>query len=457
MPKLKTVYICSECGHEASSWVGRCPMCKSFNTMVEDVKDVSPQKAAPSASRAFSNENGGAISNLANIKRGTEKRVKTNISELDRALSGGIVNGSLILIGGEPGIGKSTILLQICDSADYDGTILYVSGEESLSQIKMRADRLNIEAENLLLLAETDVSAIETVIASVKPVLVIVDSIQTMYTQAANGTAGSVTQIRECASFFMRVAKGSGVSVILVGHVTKEGTLAGPRILEHMVDAVLYFEGEKRASYRLIRAVKNRFGATDEIGVFEMSETGLKSIANPSEYMLAGRPLNAPGSVVSCAVEGTRAILAEVQALVCQTAYGNPRRAASGVDFNRVVMLIAAMERRVGASLSSFDTYINIVGGMKILEPAMDLAVVAALSSSYKNRPANQGLIMFGEVGLTGEVRAVNMAEKRVAEAAKLGFTECALPQSNVKGLKVPKSIRVFGVSAISEMLEILY
>jgi DNA repair protein RadA/Sms len=423
----------------------------------EDVVEEPSKTTAKNQKERDKALESSALSNLSNIKKGAEKRVPTNIPELDRALSGGIVRGSIILIGGEPGIGKSTILLQICNSAEYDGTLLYISGEESLSQIKMRADRLGISCENLLLLSETNIEVIDKFITASKPEFLIVDSIQTMYSQNSASAAGNVTQIRACAAYFMRVAKERGISVVLVGHVTKEGALAGPRVLEHMVDAVMYFEGEKRASYRIIRTVKNRFGATDEIGVFEMTEQGLKSITNPSEYMLSGRPTKSSGSVVSCSLEGTRPILTEVQALVVPTSYGNPRRSAVGMDFNRVVMLIAALEKRLGTSFSTFDAYINIIGGMKILEPSIDLAAIAALVSSYKNKPANPELVVFGEVGLSGEVRAVTMAGKRLAEAEKLGFKECAVPQSNLKGLKNHSNLRVYGVASISELAEILF
>ena len=453
MAKITTVHICSECGHESVKWLGRCPTCREYNTFEE-------QAAAPKASAsaaAFAPRGGSAI-RLNTVKPLAEGRVPTGIPELDRVLSGGVVQGSLTLLGGEPGIGKSTLLLQLCQTMPPGGRdMLYVSGEESLSQIKLRAERLGITADNLLLLAETQMEVVEQQILACKPLLAVVDSIQTMHTETSASAPGSVTQIRECTARLMRLAKNSGVSIFLIGHVTKEGALAGPRVLEHMVDTVLYFEGERQASYRIVRAVKNRFGTTNEIGVFEMREEGLCGIANPSEYMLSGRPVKTPGSVVTCSLEGTRPILAEVQALVCQTSFNMPRRVATGMDYNRVVMLIAMLEKRGGLGLGMFDSYLNIAGGMKISEPALDMAAVAAIASSFRNKPAPQQMLVFGEVGLTGEARAVHMAEKRVQEAAKLGFTECVLPQANMKGLKAPKDMRVYGVGNVIELMQLLF
>jgi len=456
MPKLKTVFVCSECGYESPRWLGRCSSCMSFNTMNEEISTPAP-KLGMAKESSLGVSHSKAVT-LKKIDRNTDERAPTNIEELDRVLSGGLVTGSLTLVGGEPGIGKSTLLLQICQSIAFknNGRILYVSGEESLAQIKMRAERLGVNNDNLFLLAETDVMAVEHAINEISPSLIIVDSIQTMQTGELSSSPGSVTQIRECASFFMRAAKNNGISVVLVGHVTKEGSLAGPRLLEHMVDTVLYFEGERAAGYRVIRAVKNRFGATNEIGVFEMDEMGLKSIENPSEYMLSGRPLDAPGSAVTCCVEGTRPILAEVQALVSFTTFGTPRRVAAGLDYNRSVMLIAMLEKRAGIALSNYDSYLNIAGGMKITEPAVDLATVAAIASSSKNKPINPYFLAFGEVGLTGEVRAVGGADKRIAEAEKLGFKECAVPQANMRGIRKRGDMRIYGVSNVNELLSVI-
>jgi len=454
MAKITTVYRCSECDYESLRWLGRCPMCKEYNTFVENV----PEEKIAVTQRTTTAAGVLSAVRLHEIKPLSEGRVPTNIEELDRVLSGGIVQGSLTLVGGEPGIGKSTLLLQLCQSMEYkDRTILYVSGEESLSQIKLRAERLGITTDNLYLLAETNLETIELHADRLKPALAIIDSVQTMHTESVTSAPGSVTQVRECTARLMRIAKGNGVSIIIVGHVTKEGALAGPRVLEHMVDTVLYFEGERQASYRIIRAVKNRFGTTNEIGVFEMKDNGLNGIANPSEYMLSGRPLNAPGSVVTCSMEGTRPILAEVQALVCQTNFNMPRRVATGMDYNRVVMLIAMLEKRAGLMLGTYDSYINIAGGMKLNEPAVDMAAVAAVASSYRNKPVPPHMLVFGEAGLTGEARAVPMAEKRMQEAAKLGFTECAMPQANIKGLKTPKNMRLYGVSNVGELLQLLF
>jgi len=429
-------------------------MCKMYNTFEEEAVAAKPTAASPPSIRTG---NTGAVK-LKDVTPLSEGRVPTRIEELDRVLSGGIVQGSITLFGGEPGIGKSTLLLQLCQSMPYsDRAVLYVSGEESMSQIKLRAERLAITAEHLYLMAETNIEAIEHQAEYLSPALVIIDSVQTMHTESCTSAPGSVTQIRECTARLMRLAKGKGVTVCIVGHVTKEGALAGPRILEHMVDTVLYFEGERQVSYRLIRAVKNRFGTTNEIGVFEMRENGLVGIPNPSEYMLAGRPKNAPGSIVTCSMEGTRPILAEVQALICQTNFNMPRRVATGMDYNRVVMLIAMLEKRAGLGLGAYDSYVNVAGGMKLSEPALDMAAVAAIASSYRNKPAPSQMIVFGEAGLTGEARAVPMAEKRVQEAAKLGFTECVMPQANLKGLKTPKDMRIYGVGNVNELLEILF
>jgi len=453
MPKQKTIFMCSECGHEAARWLGKCPGCGVFNSYNE----VNFNKPGKKEHMSIGGASQTAVK-LSEVTPLAEQRVKTNIAELDRVFCGGLVPGSITLLGGEPGIGKSTLLLQICKTANFNGQpILYASGEESLSQIKMRAERLGLSGDELYALSETDIKAIEQIVADVKPALLIIDSIQTMFMDDVASAPGSVTQIRECTALLMRLAKGGGITVIIVGHVTKEGTIAGPRILEHMVDTVVYFEGERQVSYRILRAVKNRFGATDEIGVFEMRQDGLMGIANPSEYMLMGRPINTAGSVVTCGVSGTRPLLAEVQALVCYTSFPTPRRAATGLDYNRAVMLIAALEKKASFQLANYDAYLNLAGGVKNVEPALDLAIAAAIASSYKNRYVNPHTLVFGEVGLAGEVRAVSLADRRINEAAKLGFKECVIPQANLKGLKTPDGMRVMGVGSVSEMIDILF
>lgn len=386
----------------------------------------------------------------------SQARLSTGIGELDRVLCGGIVPGSLILIGGDPGIGKSTLLLQICRAiGDAGRRILYISGEESTAQIKLRASRLGISTPNLLVCSQTSMDTIRRLTSQASPQLLIIDSIQTMYRDELSPAPGSVTQVRECTSVLMRIAKEEGISVIVVGHVTKDGALAGPRVLEHMVDAVLYFEGERRELYRLLRCVKNRFGSTNEIGVFEMGERGLSEIDNPSAYMLAGRPMGVSGSVVTCSIEGTRPVLAEVQALVSPTNFGTPRRMATGMDYNRVVMLIAVLEKRANLQMGNFDTYVNIAGGLKIIEPALDASVLLALASSHRNRPVDPFIMVFGEVGLAGEMRAVTMADKRLSEASKLGFTSCVMPSENIKGIKPQNGITLYGAANVGELLEL--
>jgi DNA repair protein RadA/Sms len=432
--------------------MGKCVECGAFNTFKEKAPETEERYLAkPSA--GFS-EN--SVYTLSDIESMNDSRFSTGIGELDRVLSGGIVDGSLILLGGDPGVGKSTLLLQICQTIGSMGKkILYVSGEESVKQIKLRSDRLNISTENLMLMSETNLEIILSAAENVTPDLLIIDSIQTMYSNEISSAPGSVTQVRESTAHFMHLSKRRGIATVLVGHVTKEGAIAGPKILEHMVDTVLYFEGEKQASYRLVRAVKNRFGQTNEIGVFEMGKDGLSEILNPSEYLLSGRPINISGSVITCSVEGTRPILAEVQALVAGTNLNMPRRNVSGADFNRVSMLIAVLEKRVGMQLGGCDCYVNIAGGMKINEPALDGALTAAIASSFRNVPVEADMMIFGEVGLAGEIRAVSLAEARLIEAYKLGFRQCVLPRANFKGLKKPKDMRIFGVTNISELLDI--
>ncbi|MBR1444398.1 MAG: DNA repair protein RadA [Firmicutes bacterium] len=450
MAKVKTKYVCGECGYETGRWMGKCPSCGNFGTLNEEIEE----SVSSSARRNVSGEK-AKIYSLKNIENDTEERTATKIEELDRVLSGGIVKGSLTLVGGDPGIGKSTLLLQICQSiGQQNKKILYVSGEESVNQIKLRAVRLGITTENLMLLSETSFNIAEAAINKVLPNMVIIDSIQTMYMEELTSAPGSVTQVRECTARMMRIAKGKGISIMIVGHVTKDGSIAGPRILEHMVDTVLYFEGERQASYRVLRAVKNRFGSTNEIGVFEMRDNGLVQIDNPSEYMLSGRPVGASGSVITCSVEGTRPILTEVQALISYTTFNMPRRMATGMDFNRAILLTAVLEKRAGYQFGSYDSYVNLAGGIRINEPSLDCAVVAAMASSYKNIAVDAKTVIFGEVGLTGEIRAVSHTQKRVLECAKLGFERCVMPRANVKEIKKNTGINVVGVANISELLD---
>ena len=394
---------------------------------------------------------------LSSVETDEDERMMTEMAELDRVLGGGIVPGSLVLVGGDPGIGKSTLLLQVCQRlAAMNKKILYISGEESLKQIKLRANRMGDFSHTLFLLCETNLDMIRGVIEQQTPDMVVIDSIQTMYNEEVGSAPGSVSQVRESTNILMQLAKGLGISIFIVGHVTKEGTVAGPRVLEHMVDTVLYFEGDRHASYRILRAVKNRFGSTNEIGVFEMQKSGLVEVENPSEFMLSGRPEHASGSVVACAMEGTRPMLMEIQALVCKSSFGMPRRTAAGLDYNRVNLLMAVLEKRAGLPLSSYDAYVNIAGGIRMNEPAADLGIVMAIASSYKNKPVSEDAIVFGEVGLSGEVRAVTMPEQRVAEAKKLGFKTCILPEVSVKGLGQVEGIEVIGVRSVNQAMNLL-
>ena len=444
------VFFCQECGYESSKWVGQCPACKAWNTMVEEIVD----KKSSVTHRQITEVQ---VAKLNDVQSSSEKRMDTHIEELNRVLGGGIVPGSLVLVGGDPGIGKSTLLLQTCKSlSDQKIAVLYISGEESLQQIKMRADRIGIFSDEMTLLCETNLDLIQGVIEERKPQVVVIDSIQTMFRENVNSAPGSVSQVREATSVLMRLAKEQGIAIFVVGHVTKEGTVAGPRVLEHMVDTVLYFEGDRYASYRILRAVKNRFGSTNEIGVFEMCQSGLREVPNPSEYMLDGKPKNASGSIVVCTMEGTRPLLAEIQALVCHSAFGMPRRTAAGVDYNRVNLLMAVLEKNVGVRLADQDAYINIAGGMKVSEPATDLGLVLAIISSFRNRPIAEDMICFGEVGLSGEVRSVNMVEQRIAEAHKLGFKQCILPKVCMKNIQKPDGMLLKGVENVREALEIL-
>lgn len=446
----KNIFFCQNCGHEESKWLGQCPMCKEWNTFVEEPVSFAKSVSAKQIKDV-------EVVPLKHVETDQEERIKTKIEELDRVLGGGIVPGSLLLVGGDPGIGKSTLLLQVCQRLCEDKhQVLYISGEESLKQIKLRANRMGEFTEDLLLLCETNLEIVKSVIQKRKPEVVIIDSIQTMYSEEVASAPGSVSQVRESTNVFMQLAKGLGISIFIVGHVTKEGTVAGPRVLEHMVDTVLYFEGDRHASYRILRGVKNRFGSTNEIGVFEMRQNGLVEVENPSEFMLNGKPENASGSVVACSMEGTRPILIEIQALVCSSNFGMPRRTAAGTDYNRVNLLMAVLEKRVGLHLSNYDAYVNIAGGIKMNEPAVDLGIVMAIVSSYKNQPIDEKTIVFGEVGLSGEVRAVNMPEQRVAEAKKLGFTTCIMPEVSMEVVKNVKGIRIVGVKTINEALQML-
>lgn len=449
-----TVFFCQNCGHESAKWMGQCPGCRQWNTFVEEtiektsVRRIQKERAAA-----------GPVC-LSSIDTAEEERMSTHMEELNRVLGGGIVPGSLVLVGGDPGIGKSTLLLQVCRRLSGDGRqVLYISGEESLKQIKLRAARLGSFSDCLRLLCETNLELIRETIREQKPEVVIIDSIQTMYHEEISSAPGSVSQVREATSVLMQLAKGLGVTVFIVGHVTKEGTVAGPRVLEHMVDTVLYFEGDRHASYRILRAVKNRFGSTNEIGVFEMRESGLMEVENPSEYMLNGRPKEASGSVVACSMEGTRPILLEIQALVCRSTLAVPRRTAAGMDYNRVNLLLAVLEKRLNLRLSNSDVYVNIAGGIRISEPAVDLGVVLAVISSYKDRAIDEKVLAFGEVGLSGEVRAVSQAGQRIQEAKKLGFTTIILPQVCREQIGEVEGVRLCGVRTVADAvrLELLF
>ena len=449
----KSIFFCQNCGHEEAKWLGQCPACKEWNTFVEERIDSGITKGTTVAARAVHE---AKVVPLTEVTADDDTRSETGIKELDRVLGGGIVPGSLVLVGGDPGIGKSTLLLQVCQRMAQMKKILYISGEESQAQIKLRANRMGNFTSGLLLLCETNLGIIRSVIEKERPELVVIDSIQTMYSEDVTSAPGSVSQVRESTNVFMQLAKGLCIPIFIVGHVTKEGTVAGPRVLEHMVDTVLYFEGDRHASYRILRAVKNRFGSTNEIGVCEMRQSGLVEVEKPSEYMLSGKPENASGSVVACSMEGTRPILLEIQALVCRTNFGMPRRTAAGTDYNRVNLLMAVLEKRLGMSLGNCDAYVNIAGGIKMNEPAIDLGIVMALVSSYRNRPIDEKTIVFGEVGLSGEVRAVNMPEQRVAEAKKLGFETCILPEISLKMVKEIQGIRLVGVKTVNEAVGII-
>lgn len=446
----KTIFYCQSCGYESGKWMGQCPGCREWNTFVEENVTALPGKAA----KSVRSSDVQTPVTLTEIESREEERRHTGIGELDRVLGGGIVPGSLVLVGGDPGIGKSTLLLQVCRHLALAGVeVLYISGEESLQQIKLRARRIGEFNEKLRLLCETNLELIREVISRRKPQVVIIDSIQTMYNEEVSSAPGSVSQVRESTNTLMQIAKGQGVSIFIVGHVTKEGNVAGPRVLEHMVDTVLYFEGDRHASYRILRGVKNRFGSTNEIGVFEMRANGLEEVQNPSEFLLNGKPKGASGSIVACSMEGTRPILIEVQALVCQSNFGIPRRTAAGTDFNRVNLLMAVLEKRAGVNLSACDAYVNIAGGMKMTEPAIDLGILLAIVSSHRDIIIDDSILAFGEVGLSGEVRAVSMAEQRVLEAKKLGFEKVILPRVCESAVEKITGIKLIYVDHIREAI----
>lgn len=451
-PKAKSIYICTECGYESPKWLGRCTGCGAWNTMIEEV--VSTGKSVSNIS--YSNKS-VAAKPLSQISTEDEERLVTGIAELDRVLGGGIVKGSIVLLSGDPGIGKSTILLQICNALQKKLKILYVSGEESAMQIRMRAQRLGVVSDNVSVLTETDLLSVCEYINSVKPDLVMIDSIQTMQLSEISSSAGSIVQTRECTNLLLKTGKSLNIPVFIVGHVNKGGEIAGPKVMEHIVDTVLYFEGERNQSYRILRGIKNRFGSTNEIGVFEMTETGLIEVENPSAMLLSGRMSNVSGGCITCVIEGTRPILAEVQGLVTPSGFGNARRTATGFDYNRLTLLLAVLEKRVGMYFSNSDTYVNIVGGMKLDEPAADLAVAMALVSGFKDIAIDENLIAFGEIGLSGELRSVPRAQSRINEAARLGFTKCLLPKSCIKQISAcPGSLELIGVTSLRQAISVI-
>ena len=463
MAKAKdTSFFCKECGFESPKWSGQCPSCGEWNTMVEAPSQTAVKAAVKKPAALGGIAGIGVLSALSDkhpsmmseIEAIQNERMATGIAEFDRVLGGGIIKGSLVLVGGDPGIGKSTILTQVCKAlSDQAIDVLYISGEESLQQIKLRADRLGTFTEHMKLFCETDLDVIDSVIAENAPQVCIIDSIQTMYRPDVAGAPGSVGQVRESTNMLLQLAKGLGIAIFVVGHVTKEGVVAGPRMLEHMVDTVLYFEGDPQSTYRILRGVKNRFGSTNEIGVFEMMSDGLKEVKNPSEYLLLGRPKDVSGSIVSCSIEGTRQILVEIQALVAKTAFGNPRRSATGIDYNRLNLLIAVLEKRMGLHMSECDVYVNVVGGMKVNETALDLAVIIAMASGTLDFVVPQGMIAIGEVGLSGEVRNVSQIEARINEAAKMGFDTCIVPKASLKNIKKAPDVKIIGVDNVKDAI----
>lgn len=451
MAKVKSVFVCGSCGYESPKWLGKCPGCQAWNTFAEERIARKPANR-PGSELAFPKQKPASI---VDIESSRDARVLTGIGELDRVLGGGLVPGSLLLVGGDPGIGKSTLLLQASNALAARGhTVLYVSGEESARQTKLRAERIGALSPHMYVLSETNMEEIAAAIDDTKPDLAVIDSIQTMYHPAVESAPGSVSQVRECTGYFLRIAKVRGIATVLVGHVTKEGAIAGPRLLEHMVDTVLYFEGERHHAFRVLRAVKNRFGSTNEIGIFEMLESGLREVANPSEMFLSQRPVGSAGSIVTASMEGTRPVLVELQALVAPTTFPSPRRMTAGVDHNRLALILAVLEKRVGLFLQNQDAYVNVAGGVRLVEPAVDLAVAVAIASSYRDKPTRPGDVVFGEVGLTGEVRAVSRIEQRVREAEKLGFKRVILPESSLKGWKPPRGLAVLGVQTVHEALK---
>lgn len=450
MAKTKTVFFCTNCGMESPKWQGRCPGCGQWNTMVEHVEKPTPSGRAKSAPVGMSR----VPKKLSDVDTGDEIRFFTGMGELDRVLGGGAVEGSLVLVGGAPGIGKSTLLLQICANICTERKVLYISGEESERQLKLRAERLGVDSDNLYILSETRMSELLEAVDAVKPDILIADSIQTLYNENNESSPGSVSQVKDCTMSLMNLSKQEGITVFVVGHINKDGAIAGPKVLEHMVDCVLLFEGDQHSSYRLLRAGKNRFGSTNEIGVFEMGDSGLIEVPNPSKMLLQGRPDNAPGSCVACVMEGTRPVLAEVQALVTRTTFNVPRRAADGFDFNRAVLLMAVAEKRGGLNLGAFDAYINVVGGLRLDEPAADLPLILAVASVYRDRPISQSLAAIGEVGLTGEVRGVNHLGQRLLEVSRIGFKQCIIPRYGSDQVEIPAGLEVFRVRNIREAIE---
>lgn len=450
MPKQKTKFVCSECGYETGKWLGKCPACLQWNTFAEEVgTEKRGTLSAGNVPKAIP---------LTEVSKDSEERVKTGMPELDRVLGGGLVGGSLVLVGGDPGIGKSTLLLQVCGTLSPTQKILYISGEESVKQIKIRADRLSVNHRNILMVSETNFQNVERLIDENRPQVVILDSIQTVYSEELTSAPGSVSQVREVTGHLMRIAKGHGMTVFVVGHVTKEGAIAGPRVLEHMVDTVLYFEGERHQNYRILRAVKNRFGSTNELGLFEMCQEGLIEVGNPSGILLDGRAKDQSGSAVVASLEGTRPMLLEVQALVTPTSFQMPRRMATGIDYNRLTMLMAVLEKKVGMQLYSFDAYVNVVGGIRLDEPACDMGIIASIAGSFRNKPIASEMVVMGEVGLTGEVRPISQADKRIMEARRMGFKKCIVPAGNKSRLNnANEDMELLYAGTVDEALKYLF
>jgi len=457
MAKSKYIYTCNQCGYESTKWNGKCPSCGAWNSFEEDIADISPAGGRSAASQESAPDLSDSILELEDIGADSDVRYDTGIGELNRVLGGGLVKGSLVLLGGEPGIGKSTILLQICQFLGEDHSVLYVSGEESARQIKLRAQRLGVDTENLYILTATDAEAVARTIVSSAPDIAIIDSIQTMSIGRITSSPGSLTQVRECTNLFMHTAKNQEIPIIIVGHVNKDGAIAGPKVMEHIVDAVLYFEGERHQSYRILRAVKNRFGSTNEIGVFEMLDKGLREVANPSQMLLEGRPHNVSGTCVACVMEGSRPILAEVQALASKTGYAAPRRMATGFDFNRLNIIIAVLEKRLGVYMGTLDVYLNIVGGFRLDEPAGDLPVAMALYSGIMDKQIDEELIAFGEIGLGGEIRSVSHIAQRIREAERMGFKTCVVPKQSMSAVD-PKEydIEIIPVSTLKQAFAVI-